>query len=462
MKTIFHTPKEFYEKLNNSEQSKNLKSYLFFIIFSFLFSNNIVFAEKSGYNIYTFGGVIKENTIWNFDKVLVSSNIIIEDGVTLFIESGTTVEFIGHYKIEVQGCILAQGTADSPISFIPSQRTQNSSWGGIRFNNTSNLNNFSKFSFCQFSKANALLNRNDTLGGAFYLNNYSNLIIENSVIKNCVAYNGGALYCDNSSITFTSNKITNNKAVFSGGICLFNNSNCILVNNTISDNISEKNGGGITILLNCKPLLINNKILRNSTRYSGGGIYCNNNCKMLLYNNIINFNTSQNGGGIELSNSEAEIINSNICYNESENGGGIFCINSSPNISNTIIWGNKTIIQGNTLVIFFTQSKPVLRNNIIEGGLESIVLIGGALMEAENFTDNMNADPAFEIGHEGNYRLSEKSPCLDKGNEDVNFNYLVTDIDGNPRIKYDAIDIGAYEFYQKKITNESSGENTNH
>ena len=52
-------------------------------------------------------------------------------------------------------------------------------------------------------------------------------------------------------------------------------------------------------------------------------------------------------------------------------------------------------------------------------------------------------DPQFVDAAAGNYRLQATSPCLDAGNNAVVSG--TTDLDGNPRIAFGGVDLGAYE-----------------
>ncbi len=56
---------------------------------------------------------------------------------------------------------------------------------------------------------------------------------------------------------------------------------------------------------------------------------------------------------------------------------------------------------------------------------------------------DLGTDPKFAAG-EGNYRLDKGSPCINTG---LNQDWMTgaTDLDGNPRILEQTVDMGAYE-----------------
>jgi len=83
---------------------------------------------------------INNDTTWNADTVKVMYNITVNAARTLTINPGTYIEFQGHYKLEVQGCLLAIGTKDSNIIFTVNDTTllydldtTAGGWNGIDF-----------------------------------------------------------------------------------------------------------------------------------------------------------------------------------------------------------------------------------------------------------------------------------------------------------------------------------------
>jgi hypothetical protein len=63
-------------------------------------------------------------------------------------------------------------------------------------------------------------------------------------------------------------------------------------------------------------------------------------------------------------------------------------------------------------------------------------------------TNSITSDPLFRSATD--YRLQSSSPCIDSG---INLDEVTDDYEGTPRPIGGTTDIGAYEFYSKKIRN---------
>jgi len=152
---------------------------------------------------------------------------------------------------------------------------------------------------------------------------------------------------------------------------------------------------------------LENIIIRNNTggfNTSGSGIYCIYSSPSLK-NVIINNNSTVNiGGGISLClNSNPRLENTTICNNSAgAYGGGICCISdSNPSLINCIHWNNipQEIYCGiGTITAIYSD---------IQGGWEG--------------EGNINVDPLFVDPENGDYHLTECSPCIDAGNPNSPF-----------------------------------------
>ncbi|MCP4708276.1 MAG: hypothetical protein GY869_06605, partial [Planctomycetes bacterium] len=182
-------------------------------------------------------GNITTDTTWDADTVLVTCEVTVDDGVTLTIEPGVLVEFQGHYKLNVQGRLLAEGTVADTITFTVADTTGfsdinsiNGGWHGIRFYDTSATNDTSKIVYCtlKYGKATDGISGNngtgiiDDDGGAINVRNFSKVIISNCNISyNSAAYLGGGVHIKAPDLIFQNNLIANNKSLgTSGGIYL--------------------------------------------------------------------------------------------------------------------------------------------------------------------------------------------------------------------------------------------------
>lgn len=134
------------------------------------------------------------------------------------------------------------------------------------------------------------------------------------------------------------------------------------------------------------------------------------------------------GGGIYCYYSSPTITNTTITENSALSGGGIYCFyHSFPTLINCILWDD------NPQEIYFYSYYPngiEVSYSDVQGGKEGIVHShpGDVIIWGEG---NIDADPLFVDPDNGNYRLSDYSPCIGAGimTPDV----PDKDIEGNPR-----------------------------
>ncbi|HUS71839.1 MAG TPA: right-handed parallel beta-helix repeat-containing protein [Sedimentisphaerales bacterium] len=252
-------------------------------------------------------------------------------------------------------------------------------------------------------------------------------------IINGVAMVGGAIYSsNNSSPSITNCVIRNNSAFFGGGIaCINGKSHPVITNCQIIANSASMIFGGGGIYLDGSSPTIKNCIISGNTAPEGGAIYSHNASNPLITNCTISTNTAYNSAG------------------------AIYCFNSSNLIiSHSILWGNTApsapeILVGNlgaatTIQISYCD---------IQGGQTSVILDNDCTVDWGQ--GNIDIDPQFvDTGYtdksrrdvEGDYHLLEESPCIDAGDSGFVAGPDETDIDGNPRILGEKIDLGADEY----------------
>jgi len=245
---------------------------------------------------------------------------------------------------------------------------------------------------------------------------------------------GGALFGTLNDCT-----LTGNTATHGGGVAYSTLNNCVVSNNTasgygggaddqatlnnctLSGNTANKGGGAATSTLN-------NCILRDNTANDGGGAY-----RSILNNCLLRGNTAHWWGGGAWGGT---MNNCTVVYNRA-NSSNIFTGNNrgggadSTTINNSIVWENKGKswsggeIDGNTrdcTVRFSCTSYPTHNGN-----------------------GNINSNPLFRNSYNGDFRLQSGSQCIDKG-DDAYATGITVDLDGNPRIHNNRVDMGAYEF----------------
>ncbi len=238
------------------------------------------------------GGVIDEDTVWQAETIHVIDDVTIADGVELVIQPGVQVIFDGFYALNVQGTLTAIGTPDDRIRFISSDPenftiddAETSCWNGIRFDNTSSLNDASRLEFCEIAYSKA------ERGGAFYFFDFSKARIENCYIHNCLAHHGGAFYCDaQSNPEIVGNLVNKCYALAMGSIISSNYSYPKMIGNTFTGNnlLNESEFDNTLPVHNfiSKPILYNNIVYGNENIFFMGGQIYEGKPMYIRYNDI--------------------------------------------------------------------------------------------------------------------------------------------------------------------------------
>ena len=362
-------------------------------------------------------GTITTNTNWCLDTVFVVGNVKLSNAKTLSICPGTVIKFLGHHKINVQGTLIADGTLQDSISFLPDDII--TGWHGIRFSNTSSLNDSSIFNYCNFKYGKAINDSTNSYGsgGAIYVEQFDKIRINNSTFaNNDAATNGGAIYLGNSNIVITKSSFTSNTARDAGAIIV----------------------SGSTPILD--RLTFTNNIVNKEWYSSGGALYFGGYQTLAVVSNcLISNNTANaNGGGIYMWACSPTIINTSIVNNNAINeyGGGIQSNGASPVIKNSIIWGN-----------------TAANYNQISGDISSIEYSN--IQGGYTGTGNLNIDPNFVnptsgvgsayVGTVNDWNLNDNSPCINKGDPATDTSVYKKDIKGSNRILMKYIDMGCHE-----------------
>ncbi len=240
--------------------------------------------------------------------------------------------------------------------------------------------------------------------------------------------------------------ITNGSQMFGGGIDCQPNSSPILIDLIVTGNHATRGGGGIYFTWGADPKIIrtiikNNSagrggggisswtpahaylkdvvIIGNTARDWGGGIYSESRGSFTLENVLISDNYANTGGGVSLGGTlDNFFYNVTITGNHANNYGGIILgIGESGggaelNMVNCVVWDNAGVEMRH-----YKNSEREYPLNIsycdIEDGEDGVQLGGGAeLVWGEG---NIDEDPQFVDADEGDYHLTEDSPCIDTG-----------------------------------------------
>ena len=195
----------------------------------------------------------------------------------------------------------------------------------------------------------------------------------------------------------------------------------------------------------------------------GGGM-CNNGSSPEITNCIFSGNQAVHGGGLCNLGGSPLITNSTISGNLAlYEGGGIFIPYSPANLDvvNSIIWGNSVRYEsqpneyhGHQIYCGYPGQNPIidLEHTCIETGGNHNLYGDGTINIGIGC---ITIDPLF-IAPEpalaapttaGDYRLQLASPAIDAGNNwPILFGVINKDIDWNPRISNNTVDMGVYEF----------------
>jgi len=274
-------------------------------------------------------------------------------------------------------------------------------------------------------KYNKIIKNSATWGAGICCNNSSPVISNNIIAENAAGDSGGGIRCLSSSALIEKNNIVKNSATYGGGV-YEDNSSPTITNNFIAENFVTKEGAGVHCY-KLFPIITNNKIINNSSEFIGGGILCNQSYPTIT-NNIIANNSAEGGGGIYIwSFSNPIIANNTICKNR---GGGIFCCNNvSAIVLNSILWADSPC-------------------EIFVGVSSTITVVYSDIQGGFRGEGNIDADPMFVDADNGDYRLSDYSPCIGVG---IQVSSVPgTDIEENPRPNPPGsdLDIGAYENFR--------------
>jgi hypothetical protein len=391
----------------------------------------------------------------------IQGEITVPNTETLSIEPGVNVIFLGHYKFNIQGRLLAIGTQLDSIHFTA--ENTDSGWHGIRFMDTPNTNDTSKIVYCSFRYGKANTGSVfDRCGGAILIKFFDKVIVSNCLFDHNMQSGDGedppeagpAIYIWQASPIITRSKFTYNTGSKGSAIFAFSE-NAIIANNLLTSN----HGGLVAPIVaygEGSPIISRNIVFNNTSSGAAGGISIELGSSARIENNIIYHNYAYWGAGIFIwTDCKPIIINNTISYNYATNGGGILCeINSDPIFINNIIYGNTATSGGNQVWLNDTQSDPHFLFCDIQGGKEGFGGSGAGGNYSGLYENNIDTIPYFLDINGDDFQLSDYSPCIGAGIDSIEIAsiwYYAPPfcIEGNPRPNPPGSmpDIGACENY---------------
>lgn len=377
---------------------------------------------------------------------LIEGEITVPAGDTLTIAPACSVIFQGHYKLIVNGWLLAEGTEEDSIVFTPADTSVG--WHGIRLIDAPDG---SRLGYCVIEYGKAMGSGDDRSGGGIYTHN-SSIMIEHSSIyhneageswpntgcgggifswgasniilnectisENYVMGPGGAIYCQQYANLYISNSIIsqNYAQTGRGGIeCAELDSalisNCIISNNTIGPGWST---GGIELYQVANAVIDSCEITYNDGAWYAGGIRCRSTSNACITNNIISNNQAGNGGGLYCEYGTNNLISGNTFINNTTNahGAGIYYYGGlNATIQNCNFMENVALGHGGG--VFLTEgASPYIYNCVITDNISGT---GGAIAIEENSNPtitNCSIVNNSASSYGGGISISNSSPII--------------------------------------------------
>jgi peptidoglycan/xylan/chitin deacetylase (PgdA/CDA1 family) len=253
--------------------------------------------------------------------------------------------------------------------------------------------------------------QNSGRGFYFHTAETESSVVSGLTIINGSATKGGGIYCISGSPKITNCNFIGNRADYGGGI--YNDESNPILNNCIfsgNSGTGYSGGGGGMYNDGSSPNLTNCEFSDNSATHDGAGIYQKYG-NSILKNCIFLRNVSDDtGGGIFIETGSIDLTNCTFAENSATHGKAASLQGYWPtgwadiNIINSILWDGGDEIH----LDFF-----------------GIALVGYSdIQDCYGGTGNINADPCFVTGAQGDYYLSQvlagqagDSPCVNAGSD---------------------------------------------
>jgi hypothetical protein len=157
---------------------------------------------------------------------------------------------------------------------------------------------------------------------------------------------------------------------------------------------------------------------------------------VFFQNSLIARNSSSSGGGVRCTLGSVIFQNCTIADNEaSVHTGGLLMLVDGVFLLNTILWGNvspdPSVL---TQQVEFTGINPGL-----------LLVFANDIQGLPPDPANISTDPLFVAPRSGDYHLGNGSPCINMGLAAFGAIFGQLDMDGQPRVLGNQVDIGADE-----------------
>jgi len=234
--------------------------------------------------------------------------------------------------------------------------------------------------------------------------------------QNC----GGGVYCCDCELTLSECVLAGNEAwwgggVFAGASCSVAIDGCLFMSNS-----AVIGGGGAIALEDCTASIDECVLEGNSGHLSAGALRCKSSSPTMRHCLIVDNSANGDGGGIACyAGSSPSVTSCTFAGNYSfsfgipeAGGSSLYCSGgSSPTLSHCILaFGQSTQAVG----CYDAESQPALECCDVYGNPEGNWV--GCIADQYGISGNISADPCFCDCDNGDYTVSEESPCAPSNN----------------------------------------------
>lgn len=342
----------------------------------------------------------------------VQGLIVVQDGQTLTIEPGTTVEFVASGRLRVKGNVLAAGTSSNPILLTASNISNG--WNSIFLDSVNVASDSTIFEHCTIEHG--------TGTGLFRIINFNKVRIESCTLQNGQAFSGGCVYMANSDAIFKNNLIINNSAQTNGGAFTLGSGTPVFSGNTISNNVAGDYGGAFRIAATSNAIYTGNTISNNQA-LTGGAFSMTSYCTLTVDGNVFDGNQSTFDGAVFWGGNEfLTVTNNSFTNNVSGEDGGVVFFQSytNSNFSGNYYSGNSAVRGGvfflltNSLVHFDNET---FHANTASSSGSIVYATGGSSIDLKN-SKMTNSVGSVGIILSGNGNVTTKN-CIFANNQGV-------------------------------------------
>lgn len=216
-----------------------------------------------------------------------------------------------------------------------------------------------------------------------------------------------------------------------------------IIGNTITDNTADF-GAGIAVVQADTPTIENNVVEGNTASQQGGGLYAVGKSDANVVQNIFAMNSAAAGAGLYVappSASRGAWLNNDTVFGN--NGPGLWVDGFDTNmvVTNTLV----VAPAGSAAVVCATTDNPGAPTFVADDLYNGTAAPNNGPCLNPNLSDgNLSVDPLFVNAAGGDLHLKGISPVINAGANNAP-NLPLTDLDGNLRIAFGAVDMGVYE-----------------